>query len=98
MYSNPSNNYQCEHFQLFSNVVENIFATITHYWVIHLNNGLKTLVFHMFGSYVVHIFNPLIGAKQFICKAIFETSIMQMKGQCYVVAGMFIVESTFYGF
>jgi L-rhamnose mutarotase len=78
MYSNPSNNYQREHFQVFSNVVENNFATIMQDWVIHLNNGTKTLVFHMVGhSYVAHIFNPLIGAKQLVCKAIFETSIMQ---------------------
>jgi len=43
-------------------------------------------------SYVVHISNPLLGAKQFVCKAIFETSIMQMKGQCSTVANMFIIE------
>jgi uncharacterized membrane protein len=29
MYSDPSSNYQREHFQVFSNVVENNFATIT---------------------------------------------------------------------
>jgi len=43
-------------------------------------------------SYVAHIFNPFIKAKQFVCKAIFETSIMQMKGQCFIAADMFIVE------
>ncbi len=78
---------------MFSNVVENSFATITKDWVIHLNNGMKTFFFHMVGhSYVAHIFIMLIRAKQFVCKAIFETSIMQMKGQCFVAANMFINE------
>jgi hypothetical protein len=64
MYSNTSNNYQHEHFQVFSNVVENSFALITQDWVIHFNNAMKTLVFHIVGhSYVAHIFNPFIGAK-----------------------------------
>ncbi len=43
-------------------------------------------------SYVAHIFNLLIRAKQVVCKAIFETSIMQMKGQCHVAADMLIIE------
>jgi L-rhamnose mutarotase len=93
MYSYRSSNYQHDHFQVFSNVVENSFATITHDWVIHLNNGTQTLFFHMAGhSYVAHIVIMLIRAKQFVCKAIFETSIMQMKGQCFVTANMFIIE------
>jgi len=29
MYSNPSSNYQHEHFEMFSDTVENNFATIT---------------------------------------------------------------------
>jgi hypothetical protein len=63
---------------VFSNVVENNFATIMQDWVIHFNNGTKTLVFHMANcSYAIHIFNMLIGAKQLVCNTIFETSIMQ---------------------
>jgi hypothetical protein len=62
-------------------VVKNNSATITQDWVIDLNNGMETLTFNMADhSYEAHIFNLLIGANQPICKAIFETSIMQMKG------------------
>ncbi len=58
--------------------MEIFFSIITQDWVIHLNNGMKTLVFCMAGhSYVAHIFNLLNGATQLVCKAIFETSIMQ---------------------
>jgi hypothetical protein len=34
------------------------------------------------------IFNPLVGVNQLTCKDVLETSIMQMKGQCFVVANM----------
>ncbi len=93
MYSNPSNNYQHDHFQVFSDVVENSSTISTKNWVIDLNNGMETLVFGMVShSYATHIFNMLIGIKQHVYKAIFETSIMQMKGRCFVVADMFITE------
>jgi hypothetical protein len=46
MYSNPSNNYQREHFQVFSDVVENSFATITHDWVTNFNNGMESSVLY----------------------------------------------------
>jgi hypothetical protein len=46
MYSNPSNNYQCEHFQVFLDLVENNFVTITQDWVTNLNNGMETLVLY----------------------------------------------------
>jgi len=49
---------------------------------------METLDFCMVGhSYAVYIFNPLTRAKQPMCKAVFETSIMQMKGQCSIVTG-----------
>ncbi len=66
---------------MFLDVVRNSFATIIHDWVIDLNNGTETLTFHMANhSYETHIFNLLIRANQPICKAIFETSIMQVRG------------------
>jgi hypothetical protein len=66
---------------VFLDVVKNSFATIIHDWVIGLNNGTETLTFHMANhSYEAHIFNLLIRANQPICKAIFETSIMQVRG------------------
>ncbi len=72
MYSDPSTNYQHDHFQVFSDVVENISTTITKDWVIDLNNGMETLIFCMVShSYATHIFNMLIGTKQHVCKAIF---------------------------
>ncbi len=78
---------------MFFNVVKNISATIMQDWVIDLNNGTKTLTFHMAGhSYEAHIFNPLIGANQLICKAIFETSIMQVKGQCFALTNMLVTK------
>ncbi len=43
-------------------------------------------------SYETHIFNLLIRANQPICKAIFETSIMQVRGQCFVVISMLVTE------
>ncbi len=49
---------------MFLDVVENNLTTITHDWVMDLNNGMGTLAFHMAGdNYVIHIFNPLIGVK-----------------------------------
>jgi hypothetical protein len=49
---------------------------------------METLDFRMVGhSYADHIFNPLTRAKQPMCKAIFETSIMQMRSQCSIVIG-----------
>ncbi len=78
---------------MFLDVVKNNSTTITQDWVTDFNNDRETLVFCMVGhTYEAHIFNPLIGAKQPICKAIFETSIMQMKGQCFVVANMLIIK------
>jgi hypothetical protein len=57
----PSNNYQREHFQMFSNVVENSSSTIIHDWVIDLNNGMETFDFRMANhNYATHIFNLLI--------------------------------------
>jgi hypothetical protein len=47
MYLDPSGNYQREHFQVFSDVVENSSNTITQDWVIDLNNGTETFDFHM---------------------------------------------------
>jgi hypothetical protein len=42
-------------------------------------------------SYETHIFNPFIGAKS-ICKSIFEISIMQVRGSCFVAVNMLINE------
>jgi hypothetical protein len=64
MYSHPSSNYQHEHFEVFSYVVENSFATITQDWVIDFNNGMETLDFRMANhSNASHIFNMLITAQ-----------------------------------
>ncbi len=41
MYYNHATPYQHEHFQLFCDVVENDFATITQDWVTNLKNGSK---------------------------------------------------------
>jgi len=48
-------------------VVENNFVIITQDWVINLNNGIKTLAFHM------------VVATNQLCKDVFKTSIMQVK-------------------
>jgi hypothetical protein len=55
---------------------------------------METLIFHMARhNYVIHIFNSLIGGvKQLVCKAIFEISIMQVKGECSIVANTFVIE------
>jgi hypothetical protein len=46
----------------------------------NFNNGMDTLVFCMTNhNYSAHIFNPLVGANQHVCKIVFETSIMQVK-------------------
>jgi hypothetical protein len=47
MYLDPSGNYQCEHFQVFLDVMENNSNPITQDWVIDLNNGIETFDFHM---------------------------------------------------
>jgi hypothetical protein len=41
--------YQLEHFQIFCDVVDNSFATITQDWVTDLNIGGDPFVFHMLG-------------------------------------------------
>jgi len=93
MYYDPSINYQREHFQVFSDVVENNSTIILQDWVIDLHNGTKRFLFHMVGdNYATHIFNPLIGFKQLVCKVVFETSIMQVRGQCSVITNMFIIK------
>jgi hypothetical protein len=62
MYSNPTTSYQCEHYQLFCDVVENNVTTITQDWVIDLNNGLKSLSFQMSNhNYQTHIYNVVVG-------------------------------------
>jgi hypothetical protein len=38
MYFDPMIGYQCEHFEIFCDVVDKFFATITQNWVISLNN------------------------------------------------------------
>jgi hypothetical protein len=69
MYSNPFISYQCEHFQVFCDIVNNNFATITQDWDTDLNNGLETLFFHIVGhSYQVHIFYTIVGVNQPMCK------------------------------
>ncbi len=56
LYSDPSSNYQREHFQVFLDVVKNSTTTFTQDQVTDLNNGTKTLAFHMAShNYVVHI-------------------------------------------
>ncbi len=78
---------------MFLDVVKNSFATITQDWVTNLNNDTETFDFRMVGHiYETRIFNSLIGAKKPICKAIFKTSIMQVKRQCFVTTNMFISE------
>ncbi len=42
MYYNHATPYQHEHLQLFCDVVENDFATITQDWVTNLKNGSKS--------------------------------------------------------
>jgi len=57
MYFDALTSYQHEHFQVFCNIVENSFATITKNWVINLNKNIKTLSFHMDGHpYQIYIF------------------------------------------
>ncbi len=69
MYSNPFISYQCEHFQVFCDIVNNNFVTITQDWDIDLNNGLETLFFHIVGhSYQAHIFYRIVGVNQPMCK------------------------------
>ncbi len=80
MYSDPTTSYQCEHFQLFCDVVENNATTITQDWVIDLNNCLKSLSFQMANhSYQIHIYNVVAGIDQNVYKNIFLTSIGQVK-------------------
>ncbi len=73
MYSDPTTSYQCEHFQLFYDVVENSAPTIIQDWVIDLNNGLKSLSFQMANhSYQAHIYNVVVGIDHNIYKSIFN--------------------------
>ncbi len=39
MYTNPMTNYQCEHFQIFYDVVKNTSTTIDQNWVTNFNNN-----------------------------------------------------------
>jgi hypothetical protein len=45
MYFDPTTSYQCEHFQLFCDVVENNATTITRDWVIDLKQWFKISFF-----------------------------------------------------
>lgn len=74
MYFDPTTSYQCEHFQLFYDVVENNDATtIIQDWVIDLNNGFKSLSFQMANhSYQAHIYNVVVGIDHNIYKSIFN--------------------------
>jgi hypothetical protein len=68
-------------------VVENSFVIITQDWVINFN--METLVFHMVGhNYSTCIFNPIVGVNQHVCKDVFETSIMQVKSQCFATTNV----------
>ncbi len=74
--------------------MENTFTTITQYWAIDLNNGVKNLAFHMANhDCPTHIFNAIIRVHLFVYKDVFLASIMQVKGQCFVAIDMFIIES-----
>ncbi len=57
MYFDALTSYQHECFQVFCDIVDNNFATITQNWVINLNKNIETLYFHMDGhSYQTYIF------------------------------------------
>jgi hypothetical protein len=45
MYFDALTSYQHECFQVFCDIVDNSFATITKHWVINLNTNIKTLFF-----------------------------------------------------
>jgi hypothetical protein len=45
MYTNPMTNYQCEHFQIFCDVVKNTSTTTVQNWVTNFNNNLKKNLF-----------------------------------------------------
>jgi hypothetical protein len=62
MYNDLVIDYRCEHFQVFCDVVENIFVTITQNWITNLNIDTKNLVFHMAShNYPTYIFNIDVG-------------------------------------
>jgi hypothetical protein len=82
MYSDLVINYQHEHFQVFCDVVENTFVTITQNWITNLNIDKKNLAFRMAScNYPTYIFNTDVGANQPMCRVFFMASIMQVKGQ-----------------
>jgi hypothetical protein len=57
MYFDALTSYQHECFQVFCDIVDNSFATITKHWVINLNTNIKTLFFRMDGHpYQIYIF------------------------------------------
>ncbi len=86
MYFDPMFGYQCEHFEVFCDVVDNNSTTIAQNWVISLNNiNAKTFAFRVVGpSYQVHIFNVVVMVNQLVCKDVFLTSIAQVKTQCFM--------------
>jgi carbonic anhydrase/acetyltransferase-like protein (isoleucine patch superfamily) len=94
IYFDPMIGYQCEHFEVFCDVVDDNSTTITENWVISLNNiNAETFAFCMVGhSYQIHIFNVVVGANQLVCKDVFLTSIAQVKTQCFIAIEKFITK------
>jgi len=94
MYFEPMIGYQCEHFEVFRDVVDNNSTTITQNWVINLNNiSVETFAVCMVGhSYKVHIFNVVVVANQLACRDVFLASIAQVKTQCFIAIEKFITK------
>jgi hypothetical protein len=67
MYFDALTSYQHEHFQVFCDIVDNSFVTITQNWVINLNKNIETLSFCMDGhSYQAYIFYDCWGKSTYV--------------------------------
>jgi hypothetical protein len=94
MYNDLVIDYQCEHFQVFCDVVENTFITINQIWITNFNIDTKNLAFDMAScNYPTYIFNINVGANQPTCRGFLHSiHYASERSICFEIMNMLISE------
>jgi hypothetical protein len=82
-------NYQCEHFQIFCDVVKNTSITIIQDWGTNLNNSSKKQNFNGWSQLTSSHFQWAINDPT--CRDVIMASIRQMNGQCFDAIEMLVI-------
>jgi hypothetical protein len=93
MYVDPETSFQKQHFQMFCDVVEDHFYTISQEWITDLNTCCEILAFRICGhTYLAHSLCLASCKKLFVSMADFEGVIASIKDRCQDACKVLIAE------